>query len=61
MGRLNVLQEYTDPMQMCTMTAPTGMNQRFTVEVLEGRTGEGCVAAILRYTFYRNRKNLTGK
>jgi hypothetical protein len=61
MGRLNVLQAYTDPMQMCTITAPTGMNQRFTVEVLEAKTGEGCVAAILLRTLYSNRENLTGK
>src|SRR5262245_10369067 len=27
-GRLNVLHAYTDPMQMCTATAPTGMNHR---------------------------------
>src|SRR5215475_12200299 len=27
-GRLNVLQAYTDPMQICTATAPTGINHR---------------------------------
>ena len=40
MGRLNVLHAYTDPMQMCTATAPTGMNQRLNevgrVSVAEG-------------------------
>jgi hypothetical protein len=28
MGRLNVLQAYTDPIQMWTATAPIGINQR---------------------------------
>src|SRR5437016_3216914 len=27
-GRLNVLQAYTEPIQICTATAPTGMNHR---------------------------------
>src|SRR5690348_7607638 len=27
-GRLKVLQAYTEPMQMCTATAPTGINHR---------------------------------
>src|SRR5262249_50478051 len=27
-GRLNVLHAYTEPMHMCTATAPTGINQR---------------------------------
>ena len=27
-GRLNVLHAYTEPMQMCTATAPTGMRHR---------------------------------
>src|SRR5262245_12542286 len=32
-GRLNVLHAYTDPMQMCTATAPNGMNQRLNTAV----------------------------
>jgi hypothetical protein len=27
-GRLNVLHAYTEPMQICTATAPTGISQR---------------------------------
>src|SRR5262245_1981100 len=33
MGLLNVLHAYTEPMQICTATAPNGISQRLTVVI----------------------------